>query len=120
MDIGKLKSVAAAITRLYELTAPATVEYPGYIAIAEKNVNDDVTDSDAHWAVGPSLEGEPGVWTGQLTNLRNGFYANEYTFKVRPASDSDEDIAMAIYCHGIGDLYIGGGCSDADCPRVRA
>lgn len=116
----RLKTVAEALTRLFNLSAPATVEYPGYIAIAEKNINDDLSDSDAHWAVGPSQDWQEGVWTGQLTHLDGRDCGEKYAFAVRPASDSPEAIAEAIYVHGIGDLYIGGGCSDVDCSRVRS
>lgn len=116
-----LKLVAAALNLRFELSAPATVEYPGYIAIPEKNINDDTDTSEAHWACGPSLdpiEAASGVWTGQLSHM-DGSDCGEYHFAVRPKSQSPDDIADAIYCHGIGDLYVGGGCSDMDCPRVR-
>lgn len=117
-----LRLVAEAITRLYALQAPATVEYPGFLCIAEKNINDDTYDSDAYWACGPSLdplEAATGLWTGQLTHL-DGTDPGRFTFIVRPLDQTPETIADAIYFHGICDLY-SGGCNDgADCPRVRA
>lgn len=111
-----LKLVAEAINFRFELEARATVEYPDFIAIPEKNVNDDVSESENHWAVGFN---NVGIWTGNLVRP-DGADCGEYAFAVRPKSDKPEDIADAIYCHGIGDLYLGGGCSDANCPRVRA
>lgn len=114
-----LHAVALAITRRYDLGHPATVEYPDHIAIQERNINDDVAQSSAHWAVGPSLdpvEAATGVWTGQLTFL-DGRDCGRYRFAVRPLAGTPEAIADAIYYHGIGECYAGA-CLASECPRV--
>jgi hypothetical protein len=49
----------------------------------------------------------------------DGQVVDGMTFVVYPRSSEIDAIASAVYCHGIGDLYIGGGCSDADCPRRK-
>ena len=107
--------VSEAINRIYDIQS--TYEYPGFIAIPEKFINDDVDMSDNVWTVG---EGdEPGMWTGTLMNKDGSNQVNDMTFVVYPNSTEPDKIAAAIYSHGIGDQYVGGGCSDANCPRRK-
>lgn len=108
-----IEAVAREMERLYGIQT--TVEYPGFIAIAERQISDDVDASDDVWAVG--LGDEPGTWTGQLTTADGNSVGP--CFCVRPKSGTFTAIASAIYTHGIGDLYVGGGCTDLECPVVK-
>jgi hypothetical protein len=103
-------SVLAAIKRIFEVEA--TYEYPGFISIPERFVSETTDDNRNAWAVGPDGDG---CWTGQLMGPDGGLVGN-MTFVVRPTTTDPDDIAEAVYTHGIGDWYIGGGCSDHDCP----
>lgn len=109
-----IEQVSAAINRIYNIES--TVEYPGFVNIAERFINDDTDGSDDAWAVGPDADGS---WTGQLMTPDGSEVRSGMTFTVYPHSKDPNVIANAVYCHGIGDLYVGGGCSDADCPRKR-
>ncbi|HYE88479.1 MAG TPA: hypothetical protein VEA16_19090 [Vicinamibacterales bacterium] len=106
-----MRTVAETIRRRFEIEAPIHVDYPGFISIPDAVVHDDA--GDGVWCVGPALE-EPGAWTGQLMTADGSEVINEMTFCVYPVSDSPEDIADAVYVHGIGDWYVGGGCPE--CP----
>lgn len=106
MSHALLRSVLDALHRRFRVGA--TLEYPGFIAIPEQVVLGDSLAS-ASWAVGP--DGDD--WTGQLMSLSGETVA---TFSVRPVSTDPNDIADAVYVHGIGDRSIDGGCTDADCP----
>lgn len=108
--------VHLALNRIFDIES--TYEYPGYIAIPEKFVNDDTTDSGSVWHVGPATDGRLNCWAGQLMTPDGGnTVSREMNFEVFPKSTLADEIAGAIYAHGIGDLYIGGGCSEKDCPR---
>jgi len=109
-----LHAVANAIMRRYDTTG-IDVDYPGFISIPEKIVNDDVDASDNVWAVG---ESDDGAWTGNLMTP-DGQVVPNMAFAVLPKSQSPDDIADAVYGHGIGDCYVGGGCSDPECPSKR-
>lgn len=110
------EQVSDSINRIYDIKS--TFEYPGFIAIPERFVNDDTDASDYVWCVG--LGDDHREWTGQLMTADGSEQVNNtMEFTVAPDSDDPDTIASAIYSHGIGDLYIGGGCSDPDCPRVR-
>ena len=111
-DLTTLRAVADAIRELYGIDRPLYVEYPGFLAIPESIVNDDTDGSAAVWCVGQDGD----HWTGNLMRP-DGTNVDGMSFAVWPVSDRLEDIASAIYCHGIGDLYIGGGCTD--CPVRR-
>jgi hypothetical protein len=108
-----IQAVSDAINRIYDVQT--TVEYPGFVNIPERFISDDTDGSDNAWAVGPDVDG---AWTGQLMTP-DGYVVRDMTFVVVPRSTEPDDIASAVYCHGIGDLYLGGGCSDHDCPRKR-
>lgn len=108
-------AVCKAIRERFDV--PATYEYPGFIAIPERVINDDVDASDNAWAIGTG--DADGEWTGQLMTADGSRVVGEMGFAVYPKSEDPTVIADAIYTHGIGDLYIGGGCSDADCPRRK-
>jgi hypothetical protein len=113
----RLRTVADAIVTLYDLDQPLALDYPGFISIPERIVNDATDGSDYVWCVG--VGSQPGEWTGQLMTADGAQQVGNMAFVVHPIEDTPEAIASAIYCHGIGDHYIGGGCPDPDCPRVR-
>lgn len=108
-----LAAVAMQITQLYEVRV--TIEYPGFLSITEHQINDDVTHSKRAWAIGVDVDG----WSGHLVEA-DGDDAHAGGFYVEQRSDDPKEIAMAIYTHGIGDFYVGGGCSDPHCPAVRS
>lgn len=114
-DLDKIRTVAAAIEEIFDVAA--TVEYPGFISIAEKFINDETQGSANAWACGPdSADGDE--WTGNLL-APDGAVIGSMAFAVRPKSDDAADIASAIYVHGIGDLYTHEGCEpDAPCDRI--
>jgi hypothetical protein len=112
-----LQSVAEAIMGLYDLEPNSIhVDYPGFISIPEKLVNDDTDGSDRVWCVGPSLE-EDGAWTGNLMTQDGAEPIDGMAFCVYPKSDEPREIALSVYTHGIGDCYVAGGCTDPNCPR---
>lgn len=111
------------------------VDYPGFITIPESVINDEMAASDNVWCVGPGEE--PGTWTGQLMNEdgsdvidaggrtlvdpRNPALPGKtglMAFRVYPKSTSPEDIADAVYYHGICHWYHVEPCT-ADCPRNK-
>lgn len=111
MSLEQINAVAEALNRIYGFNdALATVEYPGFIAIPDRFCGyDDATD--AVWSIG---QDETGYWTGQLMTADGSEIVGNMTFAVYPKSGDPDVIARAIYEHGIGDWYIGGGCTDND------
>lgn len=114
-----MKSVIAAINKRFDIEpGKINLDYPGFISIPESIISDESDSSDRVWAVGPD-DLEDDAWSGQLMTADGSDQIRHMAFVVYPKSNDPDVIADAIYTHGIGDLYIGGGCADQDCPRRK-